>query len=615
MKDLYKYFILIGLLTVLLLQVSSLQAQRFRELTEASGIINAAAYSPDGKWLVTAGSNRSVVFREAKTGEILHQLTGHNRSINSVAFSPDGKLLVSGDQGGELIVWEASSQKLLSRKQAHEGAIDRVAFAQGTGLVASSGTDGQVRIWDLHDNWQQELPTPDNVTYGLCFNKTGELLFTGGTAMTLSMWQVEGSVEKLRLRGHQNSIRAVDLAPDQKMVASGDINGVIRLYDPRSGAFLLKIDAHKGPIRQLRFSPGGEVLASVGYDGKLKFWDKVFGDQLEAFTASDRPLWDFCFSPDGEQLVTVGEDGHARVWDVGYLKLQGSQFASFLPDDSRFAPTTDISKNIPNLGRQDPNRFALIIGNEYYKKTLGTVSDVNFARADALLFKEYAAQTMGIPEQNIVLILDGTAGQMRQGIEQFAKLAKNNGPETELFVFYAGHGVPAPDGLSPCLLPVDLSPGSPDPSLSLNRVMETLDAFPTRRNVLFLDACFNGAGRNDPLVAERGAIIKPKKIAAPANTLVFTAADETEGALPYQQAKHGLFTYFLLKSLNDTRGNLTFGAWRDKVEQQVSLHAILMYGQEQHPASFAGQNIRETWKEWRIGAPALVDCSVFQRER
>ncbi|HEY9122956.1 MAG TPA: hypothetical protein VIO15_01360, partial [Bacteroidales bacterium] len=93
-----------------------------------------------------------------------------------------------------------------------------------------------------------------------------------------------------------------------------------------------------------------------------------------------------------------------------------------------FERKSDVDIDIPEVGKEKENRYALIIGNEDYSSRqidLNTEINVDFARNDASAFKEYAIKVLGIPENQVIFMLDATTGQMKQGISKLNLIIKN----------------------------------------------------------------------------------------------------------------------------------------------------------------------------------------------
>ena len=107
------------------------------------------------------------------------------------------------------------------------------------------------------------------------------------------------------------------------------------------------------------------------------------------------------------------------------------------------AVKSDVDIDIPVNKTVKPNTYALIIGNEDYSSFqtgLSNEVNVDFAINDARVFKEYCINVMGIPEKQIKLLTNATAGQMSQGIAWLSNLAKIDDGKAELVFYYSGHG-------------------------------------------------------------------------------------------------------------------------------------------------------------------------------
>jgi hypothetical protein len=274
------------------------------------------------------------------------------------------------------------------------------------------------------------------------------------------------------------------------------------------------------------------------------------------------------------------------------------------PDDIRIKSlSSDVDKNMPANSKSNPNRFALIIGNEdyaRYQKSLQTEANVPFARNDARVFKDYAVKTLGIPEDNIYLLLDATSGEMQQKIDLISKLAAKTGPDAEVFMFYAGHGFPDEVEHSAYLIPVDVTGSNLASAVKLQDIFDRFGQTGASRITVMLDACFSGGGRDAPLLAARAVKVKPRADLITGNMVVFTASSGEQMALPLESQQHGLFTYYFLKKLQETGGKLTYGEMADYIRQKVSLESLKVNQKEQDPQVNVSVTVENEWKTWKF---------------
>jgi len=269
----------------------------------------------------------------------------------------------------------------------------------------------------------------------------------------------------------------------------------------------------------------------------------------------------------------------------------------------RFEKLSDVDKNIPQGAAANPYRFALIVGNEDYSShqpDLKSESNVVFARNDASAFKEYCTGTLGIPEKNITFLLDATGGQINQGIAKLKLLSKVCGGKAQLIVFYAGHGFPDEATKEPYLIPVDVNGANVTSGIKLQDLYSSLTEFPAERITVYLDACFTGGGRNAGLIASRGVKVRPRAGVLAGNIVVFSSSSGEQSSLPYADAKHGMFTYYLLKKLQETKGDVTYSELFTAVNEKVSIESLLVNSKEQTPMVNTGREVAEKWKVWRL---------------
>lgn len=244
--------------------------------------------------------------------------------------------------------------------------------------------------------------------------------------------------------------------------------------------------------------------------------------------------------------------------------------------------------NIPDTHKENKKTFAVIIGNENYQR----VTKVKYALNDAKVFASYCQKTLGLPKDNIRIYTDATYGTMLSALDDIKSIAAAFDGDLNVIFYYAGHGVPSESEKTAFLLPVDASGQHTEICLSTKRLYETLEDLHAKRVLVFMDACFSGAQRGDGMLASaRGVALKVKPDAPKGNMVVFSAATGDETAYPYKEKGHGLFTYYLLKKLHDTKGDVTLGELSDYVSKEVRRQSVVSNHKSQSPMVIPAEGI------------------------
>jgi len=262
--------------------------------------------------------------------------------------------------------------------------------------------------------------------------------------------------------------------------------------------------------------------------------------------------------------------------------------------------TIPVDKNIPNTGIQRPNRYALIIGNEdysSYQPGLSREINVDYAANDARIFKDYVINTLGVPERQVKLLTDATAAQIRRELDWIGNLAKLENGNAELIFYYSGHGLPDENTREPYLIPVDVSGTNITQGVRLSEVYKKLTENPGKRVTVFLDACCSGGARNQGLLAMKSVKIKPGEAAIEGNMVVFTSSSGEESSGVDREKQHGFFTFYLLKKLQETKGDISYKDMRDYLIRIVAYETTLV-SKPQTPQVLVSPQVEALWETW-----------------
>jgi RNA polymerase sigma factor (sigma-70 family) len=285
--------------------------------------IEAVAFSPDGKRLITGDSTSpTIVVWDIATGKEILDLHGHEGRVFCLAYSPDGRRIASGAGDKTIRLWDATTGTEVQQLQGHEAWVRGVAFSPDGTVLASCGEN--IRLWEIATG--KELHRCERhigEVNSVAFSPDGRLLASGGQDKTIRLWNARTGNELREFNGQQLFVQSVAFSPDGKSLASAGLDGTIRLWQTATGVAERTIQAHEGPASSVAFSPDGKLLASAGGakmgrsgDKMVRLWDVATGKELRPSGGHQNAVTSVALSADGKTVATGGQDGTVRLWNT-----------------------------------------------------------------------------------------------------------------------------------------------------------------------------------------------------------------------------------------------------------------------------------------------------------
>jgi WD40 repeat protein/serine/threonine protein kinase len=246
-------------------------------------VVFSVAWDRGGGRVVTTGAEGAAFTTkvwDARTGADLVTLA-HGPEYFCAAFSPDGRHVVTGRMNGTVEVWDAGTGAFVRTVGTRPGVIRGVVFSPDGRHLASVGGDGFVQQWDATDLARGRPPRHGIQAriHGPCLNiaftPDGRRLATGGPDNTVKVWDVDTAAELLTLRGHSGDVYTVAFSPDGRWVASAGEDSAVKVWDARTGGLVRSLRGHTRLVCSLAFrsGPDGLRLYSGGRDRTVKVWD------------------------------------------------------------------------------------------------------------------------------------------------------------------------------------------------------------------------------------------------------------------------------------------------------------------------------------------------------
>lgn len=247
--------------------------KELKQLIGHNAAVNTAAFSPDGRWLATAGDDNQILLwdvstlRDPQVQSVPRRLDGHTAKVVDLAFSADGKYLASASWDRRVGIWDISALKLKRYLSGHQGPVNAAQFS-GDGLyVYSGGADGHIRLWKF---------------------TTGEYL---------------RSVVR-----NGFGINVMHLSPELNVLAYGGSNGMMRSISINADGSEIELWNGGPPVLAVTIDPQTKKMIFSTSEGRVLIADALVGEIQHDFRAVKGPIWAMQLANAGEDLFFAGLD-------------------------------------------------------------------------------------------------------------------------------------------------------------------------------------------------------------------------------------------------------------------------------------------------------------------
>ncbi|HZU37742.1 MAG TPA: sigma-70 family RNA polymerase sigma factor [Gemmataceae bacterium] len=317
------------------------------------------ALSPDASLVAEMDADGTLRLRAARTGTEVHRLGGPGSYVLGLRFSPDGRRLYTTAFQGPVSEWDVATGKLQrTLPTPGSGVFDPAISPDGRwlagGLLNAHGAGKRVIVWDLATGKQRaQLYMGAGPSYWLAWSRDSHLLaaVAAGTKQPgeARVWDITRGTLGRVMTGKIGS--SVAFSPDGRMLATGDYQGHLTLWELTSGRVRHRFLGHEDSIDSIAFSPDGRLLASASTDAPVFLW-AVRDKSARSSTLAQAAL--------AHTWKALAGDDAAAAWDaVKALAAVPAQSVPFLQKQLHPAAKADDKQLKQQIAELDSRRFAV----------------------------------------------------------------------------------------------------------------------------------------------------------------------------------------------------------------------------------------------------------------
>lgn len=332
------------------------------------------AFNPDGDNIVAGSLDGQIKVWSVQSGKFVRdflyvkpnsdRITVDKR-VNVISYSQNGKNIAIGYEDGALNYFTVNQNSPDMVVGQYPSVEDLVISADNRFMYVSNGTNN-IMVWDIATKKKiSELsnPTPINK---LKLSQDRQFLLSGGNGNTVYMWDLSEVKLVTSFSNLGSLLTDFDFSYDDKLVAISLNTGTMKVFakpDPRDYSKILQpiltIEGSGDQIRSLAFSPDQIIIASGNWEDGLKLWNAKAGNEIFSLNKSMGGINEIYFSKDGSWLATAHDGGRVRIWQVNTAQ-EVYQFDGYLPKGSPFSPNDLFLAIIHNPEKYKPGSVQIV---------------------------------------------------------------------------------------------------------------------------------------------------------------------------------------------------------------------------------------------------------------
>lgn len=351
----------------------NLMAQSVETIVQTGhyGEVTAVCYSPDGNFVATGSSDKTVKLWKSSDGREIRSYRGNEGEITHIEINRQGNAILSVNENGIVMIWDLANSNLIKRFELDDDRITCASFHPDGMTIITGSRKSFISVWDIISGKQLMVlkAVPIDLPYGetnfnfpgaktVIFSRDGQYVLAGVADYTAILWDSKTGKEIMKYKRGRSTcttcIAEAIITSDNRFIITAYSDSA-QVFDRVTGEYIKTISHQEGSPENLSISENNMYFSAIEY-GAAEVWDFKTGKVIfKTGDYSEKKTLAIALSPDGRRIITGNEKRTADIWDIasgknlvtlkGYLnqvdeRLLGnsSMYWAALTNEARLSP-------------------------------------------------------------------------------------------------------------------------------------------------------------------------------------------------------------------------------------------------------------------------------------
>ena len=335
----------------------------------------SVAFNTDGTLLATGSADKTCEIWSVPDYTPIKELTGHASGVKFIVFTPDKKYLLTAG-GNTIRVNNAETFDYIRPVKGPATFIWSFAYIQPKNEVIMGSYDKFIRSSDVSTGKQiSSTGGHEKSVLAVACSPDFKLFASGSLDETIKIWDAQNDSVLQTCTGHGGNIYDVAFSPDSKHIFSASNDNSVRVWDVETGKTIKNLIGHSKGVTCLAVSPDGYYVVSGSFDTNIRLWDWMRDECIYTFIGHTETINSLAFQPDGKGFVSASDDKTVMVWELLPEIFVNQYFpkefnSEYSASDLTLPRAKDESKQDYKLREEKASEFRKQLIDKYYRKYL-----------------------------------------------------------------------------------------------------------------------------------------------------------------------------------------------------------------------------------------------------